>query len=114
MGTKDILIGIPKRFANLKLTKKMAKFIKENKGKWSGKIHILDVKYSQEETNNFYKFKIETELPLDNAAEYLRVIVEKVVKGMSAIPFIKDKATNESNIMRFIQFKSKYINKIDS
>ena len=59
MGTKEIIIGIPKRFANVKLTKKMVKFIKENKGKWSGKIHIIDIKYSQEETNNIYKFKIE-------------------------------------------------------
>ena len=111
METKEIVIGIEKRFANLQVTKKVAKFIKDNKGKNKGKIKYVDSKYSQDETNNYYTFTIETVMPLDNAAEYVRKTIESVVKKSKVLPYIvsSKEILKESNVMRFSQFKSKYI-----
>jgi len=116
MGTKEIVIGIEKRYANLQITKKVAKFIKENKGKMKGKIDYKDITYSQDSYNNYYTFKVKTALPLDGAAEYIRTTIGNVVKKVNVIPFTSSKRelTSESNILRFTQFKSKYIDKIDS
>lgn len=116
MGTKEIVIGIEKRFANLQITKAVAKFIKENKGKMKGKIHYKDSKYSQDEINNYYTFIIDTEMPLDNAAEYVRKTLENVTKKAKVLPHIvsSKELSTESNLMRFTQFKSKYIDKIES
>lgn len=68
----------------------MKKFIKENNGKQTGKIDILDIKYSQDESNNYYNFVIKTELPLQNASEYVRTIVENVLKSEKVRPYISN------------------------
>lgn len=116
MGNKEIVIGIEKRFANLQITKSVSKFIQDKKGKREGKIQYVNSKYTQDETNNYYTFTIETEMPLENAAEYVRKTIENIVKKAKVIPFVSSskELTNESNVLRFAQFKSKYIDKIES
>jgi hypothetical protein len=116
MGTKEIVIGIEKRFANKQIIEKMKKFISSKKGKMKGKVQYVDVKYSSDEINNYYTFKVETELPLDNASEYVRSTIENVVKRAKVLPYLvsSKELTTESNLMRFTQFKSKYIDKIES
>jgi len=116
METKEIVIGIEKRFANKQIIEKMKKFLGNVINKMEGKVQYKKVKYSQDNYNNYYTFTINTVLPLDNSSEYVRSTIENVLKKSKVLPYISSsrELSNESRLMCFTQFKSKYIDKIES
>lgn len=83
----EILLSFNKNKKNIGV-KKVANFLKNNLNK-KGKVVYKKSKYDSDNSNNYYTFTIETELPKDNAITYIKNTFINVLKKDNIKPKVE-------------------------